>query len=185
MAIAYVGLGVLSLPAMLVLTNLFFRGMREARGVALLLADRDMLQQIVTKSVLSNPPSEILRFARTPYAVSLTAFQESDRAAHATARGVLRIATALVLIGSGVVGFLGLGWFGMAFPAINLFIMQTTFVGSTEGVPERAAMDRSVEHVQVLSVILHRWLASDERGASTWLNERPQFATLADVLRRQ
>jgi len=183
MSFAHIVVGILSLPAMLVLSNLFFRGVREARGVELLLADRPVLQQIVTKSLLANPPAEIVHFARSPYQASFGAFQEADRQAHAKARGMLRIATALVLVGSGIVGFLGVGWWGLAFPIINLVIMQSTFVGSTNGAPDRPAMNRAIEHVQVLAVILCRWLANDPRGASAWLDGQPQFEQLSNLVR--
>ena len=179
MNIVYIVLGIASIPAMLILSNLFCSGFREAKGVALLLSDEALLRQAVTKALLASPPADIARFAKAPYAASMQAFEVADAAAHVKGRAMLRIAIGAVLVGSGVVGFLGLGWFGLVLPIINLVIMQSTFVGSTQGAPDQSATSRAVEHVQVRALILHRWRASDARQAASWLNGNPQLAVLA------
>lgn len=182
MRLVEIALGVLSLPGMLVLANWYCREFREARGIAMLLGDRDLLAQVITKTLLVNPPTAVTRFANAPYWASIRAFQEADREVHRKARTILRFSTGVVLLGSGVVGVLALGWFGLLFPIVNIFIMHTTFVGSTKGTPDPSAMRRAVEHIQILGLIIHRWLASNPAEASAWLRDQPRLNSLSGRL---
>lgn len=183
MTIAYIVLGIASIPAMLILANLFCTGLREARGIAILLGDEAMLQQVITREGLARPSTPVVRFAKAPYAASMQAFEVADATAHAKGRGLLRVALGATLLASGVVGFLGVGWFGLLLPVINLVIMQSTFVGSTQGAPDQSVMGRSVEHVQIRALILHRWMAADARQASAWLEGHPHLLLLATRVR--
>jgi hypothetical protein len=182
MAFVYIALGVLSLPATLVLSNLFWRGFRETRAIAIVLNDQNLLSQVVTASVLANPPEEVARHAVPPYSMTIVAFQQADEAAHARARGLLRVAVAVVVLASGVCGFLGLGWFGLAIPLLNVLVMHTTFMGSTQGKPDRESFRRGVEHVQILAVILHRWRASDARAVRSWIQGQAHLNNLHELL---
>ena len=179
MTIAYVVLGIASIPAVLIRANLYCSGFREARGIAILLGDEAVLQKVVTKEVLARPSAEAARFAKAPYAASMQAFGVADAAAHAKGRSLTRVAFGATLLASAVVGFLGVGWLGLLLPVINVVVMQSTFVGSTQGVPDQAAMGRSVEHVQIRALILYRWLASDARQASAWLEGHQHLMLLA------
>lgn len=182
MNIVYISLSVLSLLAMFILSNFIFREFREALGIGLLLGNRELLRQIITNSVLANPPDKIARFAKAPHLGSIEAFQEADRTAHSKARGILRIIIPIILLGSGVVGFLGLGWIGFAIPILNFVILLRAFVGSTKGTPDKSAMERAVEHVQILALILRRWWARDRQEVLVWLDGQPHLKTLWEVL---
>jgi hypothetical protein len=175
-----IAFGVASLLAMVLLANWYCREFREARAIEMILGDRDLLATVITTSLLSNPPVAVARFAKEPYWASVRAFQEADSVAHRRARSILRIAIALVLFGSGLAGVLSLGWFGLLLPAANIFIMHTTFVGSTRGIPDPSAMCRAAEHLQILGLIVHRWSSSEPGEASTWLREQPRLKVLCE-----
>lgn len=185
MKVLYIALGVLSLPATLIFSNMFWRGLREARGIAMLLSNREVLRQVLTPDVLSDPSAEVARFAQPVaggYALNMRAFRQSDKEAHSRVRAMLRIALAVVVVGSGVVGFLAIGWLGLALPLVNVLIAQTTFVGSTRGSIDGAATARVVEHVRIAAVILHRWHAKSPREAADWLEGEPQMKPLWEHL---
>lgn len=88
----------------------------------------------------------------------------------------------MTIAGSGLVGFLAVGWFGLLLAAVNLLILQATFMGSVNGTPDKTAMGRAAQHVQVVAVIIHRWWAADQRGASAWLSQQPQLAQLSSLV---
>lgn len=185
MKVLYVIIAVLSVPATLVLSNLFWRALREARGVATLLSSLELLQSIVTADLLNSPPSEIARFAQplqSGYGYNMRAFRHADEEAHSRGRSLLRPALAVVVIGSGVVGFLGVGWLGLALPIVNVLIVHTTFVGSTQGSIDSATTARAVEHVQIVAVILHRWYATSLREAAEWLESESRMKPLGELV---
>ena len=95
---------------------------------------------------------------------------------------MLRPLLAVVVIGSGVVGFLGLGWLGLALPILNLLIALITFMASTEGSVGNVAMPRAVEHVRIVAVILHRWYAKSPQEAADWLEGEPTMKPLWQLL---
>lgn len=185
MKVLYIALGVLSLPATYILSNLFWRGLREARCIAMLLSNREFLQQVVTPGVVNDPPAEIARFAQPVaggYGLNMRIFRQADKVAHSRGRAMLRPALAVVFVGSGVVGFLGVGWLGLALPIVNSFISTSTFRGSTEGAIDKETTARSVEHVQIVAVILHRWHVKSPREAADWLESEPQMKPLWELL---
>ncbi len=185
MKVLYIFIAVLSVPATLVLSNLFWRAFRETRGVATLLSSRELLQSIVTADLLNSPPAEIARFAQSHqagYAFNMRAFQQADEEAHSRGRSLLRPALAVVVIGSGVVGFLGVGWLGLALPIVNVLIVHTTFVGSTQGAIDSATTARAIEHVQIVAVILHRWYARSPREAAEWLESESRMKPLGELV---
>lgn len=185
MKVLYIALGVLSLPATLIFSNLFWQGLREARGIAMLLSNREGLRQVLTPEVLNDPSAEVARFAQPVaggYALNMRAFRQSDNEAQSRVRAMLRIALAVVAVGSGVVGFLGIGWLGLAFPIVNVLIWQTTFVGSRRGSIGSAATARASEHVRIVAVILHRWYTKSPREAADWLEGEPQMKPLWEHL---
>lgn len=160
MNILYIVLAILTLPITMVLANLFWRGFREARGIALLLGSQEHLKRIVTSELLSRPSAAIEQFARpvsAGYGANMKLFRAADQYAHARGRSMLRLGLPLVLVGSGILGFLAFGWFGLAIPVVNLFIMVATFMGSTQGKLDRSSVERATEHVQIIAVILNRW----------------------------
>jgi hypothetical protein len=183
--VLYIAIGVLSLPATLILSNLFWRGLREGRAIAVSISDRELLHRVVTPDLLNNPPVEVARFAEPMaggYSLNMRAFRQSDEDAHGRARKMLRPAVAVVVVGSGVVGFLGLGWLGLALPILNLLFAHTTFVGSTRGAIGNAAMARAIEHVQIVALILHRWRMKNSQEAADWIEREPQMKLLWEHL---
>lgn len=185
MKVLYIALGVLSLPATLILSNLFWRGLREARCIAMLLSNRDFLRQVVTPDVVNHPSAEIARFARPVaggYGLNMSIFRQAAKVAHSRLRAMLRPALAVVVVGSGVVGFLGVGWLGVALPIVNSFIYVSTFRGSTQGAIDNETTARAVEHVQMVAVILHRWHTKSPREAADWLESEPQMKPLWELL---
>lgn len=185
MKILYIAIGVLSLPATFILSNLFWRGLREARGIGMFLRDQELLQRVVTPDLLNNPSVQVARFAEPlaeGYALNMRAFRQSDEEAHSRARAMLRPALTVVVVGSAVVGFLGIGWLGLALAIVNAFIMRSTFVASTRGPIDNATMARAVEHVQILAVILYRWYGKSPREAADWLEGEPHMKPLWALL---
>jgi hypothetical protein len=184
--VLYILLAGLSLPVTHILSNLFWQGLREARGIATLV-DSEILQRIVTESVLNDPPAKVARFARPlngSYAMSMKAFQHADREAHSRARAILRSGLAVTVLASGVLGFLALGWLGLAFPVVNVLIVQTTFLGSTQGsFIDEESTARAAEHVQILAVILDRWYRNSPHEVTEWLKATPQMTPLWSHLR--
>lgn len=181
----YIVLAILTLPATLVLANLLWQGLREARGIATVLGSPELLRSIVTTDLLTNPPSEIARFARPiegGYVQNIRFFRQADQEAHRRGRRLLRPALVTVIAASAVLGVLGLSWPGFAFPIINVFIMFSTFVRSTQGKIDASAKARAVEYVQVLAFILSRWYTDSPRDATEWLREEPQMIVLWEVL---
>lgn len=185
MNMLYIVLAILTLPITMVLANLFWKGFREARGIALLLASQEHLKRIVTPELLSRPSATIEQFAKpvpAGYATNMALFRDADQYAHSRFRSKLRPAIPIVLIGSGVLGFLAFGWFGLAIPVVNLFIMVATFMGSTQGKLDRSSVERATEHVQIVAVILKRWRTTNPNEAADWISSEPQMKLLAEVL---
>lgn len=185
MKIVYILVAVLSMPATLVLSNLFWFALREARSVSTLLSSPDMLRSIVNADFLNSPPTSIARFAQpveAGYAFNMEAFQQSHNEAHIRGRSLLRLGLAVVIVGSGVVGFLAVGWFGLALPIINFLILHTTFVGSMHGTGDNATTGRAIEHVQVVSLILHRWYAKSPQQLAAWLESEPRMKPLGNLI---
>ena len=145
----------------------------------------DFLQRIVTAELLNSPPTEVAKFAQPSeggYGLNMLAFRQADAAAHSRMRTPLRLGTAVTVLGSGVVGFLGMSWFGLILPIVNIFIMQRAYLGSTLGPVDNSATARAAEHVQILALILYRWRAKSPREAAEWLETEPQIRPLWDVL---
>lgn len=109
-------------------------------------------------------------------------FQYADEEAHSRGRALLRPALAVVVIGSGVLGFLGVGWLGLAVPIVNVLIVHTTFVGSTQGAIDSATTARAIEHVQTVAVILHRWYTKSPREAAEWLESESRMKPLGELV---
>jgi len=185
MNILYIVLAILTLPITMVLANLFWKGFREARGIALLLCSQEHLQRIVTSELLSRPNAAIEQFAQSApsgYATNLALFRDADHYAHSRFRSKLRPAIPVVIIVSGVLGFLAFGWFGLALPVVNLFVMLATFTGSTQGKLDSSSMQRASEHIQIVAVILHRWFTVEPQEAQEWVNSEPEMKLLAETL---
>ena len=130
----------------------------------------------MTPDLLNSPPANVGRFAQPlagGYALNMRVFQRADSLAHSRGRAMLRPALAVVVVGSAVVGFLWIGWLGLAFPIVNVLIAHGTFVGSTQGSIDNASTARAAEHVQVVGVILFRWSAKSPREATEWLVGAP------------
>ncbi len=181
----YIALDVLSLPATFILSNFFWMWLREARGIAMLLSNRELLRQVLTPDILNDPSAEVARFVQPVtggYSLNMQAFRQSDREAHGRGRVMLRIGLAVVVIGSGVTGFLGIGWLGLALPIVNVLIMLTTFIGSTQGSIDGAATARALAHVRIVAVILQRWHAESPQDAAEWLEGEPQLKPLWEHL---
>src|SRR5204862_544462 len=94
----------------------------------------------------------------------------------------LRPVLAVVIIGSGVVGFLGIGWLGLVLPIVNFLIVHTTFVGSTQGAIDQAAIARAVEHLQICAVILHRWCVQSPADAAAWVGSGSRMKSLTELV---
>lgn len=185
MKILYIAAAVLSVPATIVLSNLFWLALREARGVVGVLSSPNLLQSIVTAELLSSPPNDIARFAQPlegGYEFNMRAFQQADRTSHNRGRSVLGLALVVVILGSGIVGFLALGWLGLVVPIINILILHTTFVGSTQGGLDDAAIARAIMRLQVVAVILHRWYANSPSEAAAWLENEPRMKPLGNLV---
>jgi len=185
MNVLYIVLAILSVPATFVLSNLFWTGFRETRGIAMFLGSQDFLQRIITSDLFSRPPAEIDRFAQphsAGYAFNMTAFRETDRKAHARGRSILRPILPILIIGSGLVGFYAFGWFGLALPIINLFVMLSTFIGSTQGSLDRSTAERAEEHVQIVALILYRWYTTNPQEAAEWAESEPEMKLLSGII---
>jgi hypothetical protein len=185
MRILSIILAVVSVPATLLLSNLFWTGFRETRGIALFLRSQDFLRRIVTPDLLNRPPAEIARFAQPHtggYAFNMRAFQEADQKAHARGRSILRPVMLVLILGSGLVGFFAIGWLGLALPIINIFVMLSTFMASTQGSIDRSASARAAEHVQVVALILYRWHAMNPQEATEWVESESEMKLLSEVL---
>jgi hypothetical protein len=178
-------LAVVSVPATFLLSNLFWTGLRETRGIAMFLSSRDFLRRIVTTDLLSRPPAEIARFAQPQsagYAFNMTAFHEADQKAHTRGRSILRPVLLALILGSGLVGFFAFRWFGLALPIINLFVMVSTFVASTQGSIGSTAAARAAEHVQIVALILYRWYATNPQEAAEWVESESDMKLLSEVI---
>jgi hypothetical protein len=185
MTVLYIVLAVVSIPATFLLSNLFWTGFRETRGIAMFLSSQDILRRIVTTELLSRPPAEIDRFAQPQaggYAFNMTAFHEADHRAHARGRSVLRPVLPVLILGSGLVGYFAFGWFGLALPLINLFVMLSTFMASTQGSIDRSAAERAAEHVQILALILSRWYAANSQEAAEWVAKESEMKLLSETI---
>ena len=185
MKFACIALGLLSLPATFILSNLFWMSLREARGIAMLLSNQELLRHVLTPDILNDPPAEVARFAQPVaggYSSNMQAFGQSHSAAHSRGRALLRIVLVAVVIGSGIAGFLGIGRPGLALPIVNTLIVYATFMGSRQGSIDSTAMDRATEHVRIVAVILQRWHAESPRDAAEWLRGEPQLKPLWEVL---
>jgi hypothetical protein len=93
MQILYIVLGVLSLLATLMLSNLFGWGFREARAIGTLLINRELLMRVVTPEVLNNPSGEVALYGKPMaggYALTMLAFRKAHDAAHTRARAMVR-----------------------------------------------------------------------------------------------
>lgn len=181
----YIVLAILTLPITVVLANLFWKGFREARGIALLLASPEHLKRIITPELLNRPSAAIEMFAKSTnhgYAANMALFRNADQHAHSRLRSKLRPAIPIVLIGSGVLGFLAFGWFGLAIPVVNLFIMVATFMGSTQGKLDRSSVERATEHVQIVAVILKRWRATNSQEVEEWIKNEPEMKLLSEIV---
>jgi hypothetical protein len=178
-------LAVVSVPATLLVSNLFWIGFREARGIAMFLSSQDFLRRIVTADLLNRPPAEIARFAQPQpggYAFNMSAFQEADQKAHTRGQSILRPVMPVLILGSGLVGFLAIGRLGLALPIINIFVMLSTFMASTQGSIARSTAARAAEHVQVVALILYRWHAMSPHEATEWVESESQMKPLWEVL---
>lgn len=185
MKFIYIALGVLSLPATVILSNLFWMGLRESRAIATLLGNLDLLRQVLTLDALNHASAEVARFTRPVaggYSMNIQAFRQSDKEAHSRGRKILRIGLAVVIFGSGVTGFLGIGWLGLALPIVNVLILQITFLGSIRGSIDSATTGRAIEHVRILAIILKRWHSESPRDAIDWLEGEPQLKPLWEHL---
>ena len=172
---------VFSILATIVLSNLFWLGLREARGVSALLSSPQQLQDIVNVELLSMPSAEYAMYAQPVepgYGFNMQAFNLADEKAQTHGRSLLRIMLVVVVIGSGVLGFVTFGWFALALPIINFLIVHATFVGSLRGAIGNSAYARAIQHVQICALILHRWYADNPREASTWLEHEPHLKPL-------
>lgn len=178
-------LAVVSVPATLLLSNLFWTGFREARGIAMFLNSPDFLRRIVTTDLLNRPPAEISRFAQPQaggYALNMRAFQQADQKAHAQSQSMLRPVLAVLILGSGLVGFFAFRWFGLALPIINLFVMLSTFMASTQGSIDRSTAARAAEQVQIVALILYRWYATNPQEAAEWVESQSGMKLLSEVI---
>jgi len=185
MNILYIVVAVLSVPGTLVLSNLFWLAPREARGVAALLSSPELLQGIVSADFLTDPPIDIARFAQPGvggYAFNMAAFRYADEMAKRRGRSLLGSTLIVMIIGSGVVGVLAFGWFGLTLPIVNVLILHTTFVGSTQGAIDDAATAKAIERLQVTAVILNRWYAKSPQEVATWLESEPRMKPLGKLI---
>jgi len=153
--------------------------------MAMLLGNPDLLKHIVTLDLLNDPPAGVPRFAQPVsggFAVNIRVFRQADAQAKSRLRALLRIAIPVVVLGSGLVGFLAIGWLGLVLLIINLVIMQSTFVGSTRGSIDPAATGQAALNVKILALILYRWRAKSPSELAAWLDTEPQLKPLSDVL---
>ncbi len=183
MSVLYIVLSLVTVPATAVLANLFWKGFREARGIAVFLGSPDWLKRIVTPELLSRPPADVELFAKpipAGYGANMGLFREADQFAHARLRSRLRPVIPILLIGSGILGFLAFGWWGLAIPVINVFIMVATFTGSTHGKLDSSSVARATQHVQIVAVILHRWHAANPKEAAEWIRNESDMKLLAE-----
>jgi hypothetical protein len=86
------------------------------------------------------------------------------------------------VFGSGLVGFFAFGWLGLALPAINFFVMLSTFMASTQGSINRSTAARAAEHVQIVALILNRWYETNPQEATEWVESDSQMKLLCEVL---
>ena len=164
---------------------MFWTRFRETRGIATFLSSQELLRRIVTTDLLSNPPAEIEHFARPQAAgcaLNMTAFHEADQRARSRGQSVLRPVLLVLILGSGFVGFCAFGWFGLALPLINLFIMVTMFMGSTEGSIDRSSTERAAEHVQIVALILYRWYGTNPQEAAEWVENKSEMKLLSEMI---
>ena len=178
-------LAVISVPATFLLSNLYWTAFREARGIAMFLRSQDFLRRIVTTDLLIHPPAEINRFAQPEaagYAFNMKAFHEADQRAHSHGQSILRLVLPVLILGSGLVGFFAFGWFGLALPVINLFVMLSTFTASTKGSIGRSSAERAAEHVQVVALILDRWYATNPQEAAKWVESQSDMKLLSETI---
>jgi hypothetical protein len=181
MRVFYMILAISTVPATLVLSNLLWQGFREARAVAALLESSEFLNDIVTLNLLKSPPAAVSRFAQPlpgGYSINMSLFRQSDQEAQRRGRAVLRPALGLVVLGSAIIGFAAVAWVGVGLPFLNVFVVHTTFVGSTRGSIDRSTTGRAAQHVQILALILHRWLRDNPAEAAAWTATQPQMGTL-------
>jgi hypothetical protein len=185
MKVLCIVLALASIPATFLLSNLFWMALRETRGIAILLSSPDYLRRIITLDLLNRPPAEIDRFAQPQaagYAFNMRAFQEADQMAHSRGRSILRPVLLVLILGSAFVGYVAFGWLGLALPIINLFVMASTFVASTQGSIGRSTAARAAEHVRIVAVILHRWYAINPTEAIEWVESQPEMKPLWKVV---
>jgi hypothetical protein len=185
MNILYIILAVASVPATFLLSNLFWTGFRETRGIAMFLSSQDFLRRIVTTDLVNRPPAEIDRFAQpqaTGYALNMRVFQEADQKAHTRGRSILRPVIPVLVLGSGLVGFFEFGWLGLGLPIINFFVMLSTFIASTQGSIGRSTSARAAEHVRIVALILYRWYAMNPQEATEWVESDSQMKPLWEVV---
>lgn len=175
MTALWIALAVVSLIATVILANLMWTQFRETRAFVAIVDGPGFLEKAVTAEFLKSPPPEAARFAppNADYGLCMQADRQAHEIAHSRGRAILRPLLAIVVIGSGVVGFLGLGWLGLAVPVVNLLIMQTTFIGSTKGAISTTARDRSLEHVRILALIFHRWFLTNTGEALVYAAREP------------
>jgi hypothetical protein len=177
----YAILAVATIPAVIMLSNLFWQGLREARGIVMVQRSTESLQRILTSELLNAPPEDVARFAEPlagGYALNMRLFRQADQEAHRRGRVILRPTLAVLVLGSGLVGFLSVGWLGVALPLVNLFIVHTTFVGSTRGSVDDETISRAAQHVQIVAVILHRWYQQNPQEVEEWLQDKPQLGPM-------
>ncbi|HYJ05753.1 MAG TPA: hypothetical protein VEX43_11500 [Chthoniobacterales bacterium] len=185
MSLLCIILAAASVPATFLLSNLFWRGFRETRGIAMFLSSPEYLQRIVTSDLLNRPPAEIERFAQPQtagFASNMRAFREADQKAHNRGRSILRPVLLALILGSGFFGYLAFRWLGLAFPIINLFVLLSTFMASTQGSLDRSTVERAAEHVQIVAVILYRWYAVNPLEATEWVEGESQMKPLWEIL---
>ena len=64
----------------------------------------------------------------------------------------------------------------------SVFICNSTFRASTQGVIGNETRARAIEHVRIVAVILHRWHVQSPREAADWLEGKPHMKPLWEVL---
>jgi hypothetical protein len=164
-----------------IVSNVFWSHRRRARATGYILHDEVYLRNIISYALLCAPPSHLSRYVDLPNQTGFRSHFDLFNSANLRTifgmRKIWRAILAIVLVISGIMGWLAFGWLGLSAPIINFIIIGLVMNSSTTGEIGEIQIESAVEDVQITALIIHRWLPTNEDEIVEWkgVNQRMQL----------
>jgi hypothetical protein len=169
-----------------VVSKVFWSHRRRARATGSILHDEVYLRKIISYALLCDPPPHLSRYATRPNQAGFRSHFDLFIAANLKTifgmRKIWRTILVIVLVISGIMGWLVFGWLGLSAPIINFIIIGLAMNSSMTGEIGEIQIESAVEDVQIIALIIHRWLPTSRDEIVEWKGVNQHMQLLYKVV---